>query len=579
MEEVLHTYPGKLSKQYFYLGLLALLLTGLCLYPSLFNGWVNFDDDLYIKNNPLVGLFSWDRVSHIFSTKEVGGNYSPLVILSYVFDYEMSGEDPFAYHRSNYLLHLLNVALVFGFIFLISGREIVAFLTALLFGIHPMHIESVAWVSGRKDVLYVFFFLISLIAYLKYRSGPNKQTGWILLSLTSFMFALLSKSMAMTLPLILLLIDYADGRRDWVKMIREKAFYWLFSLSLGLWAIHTQIVGQGIFPEENYTIFQSLFVAIHNVGIYFIKAFIPFKLAAFHPFPTEIAEGPPVYLYFTVLVVLFAAYFLWRMLRTFPHAVWGLGLFLISLLPILQFVPFGRAIIADRYTYFAYIGLFYAGSWGLDHFIEKGNLSRLKKSGMIALIALFCLLMMRISYQRIAVWKDGESLWSDVINKYPHDYFGYACRGLFYVKNRQAEAAIADFSQSIRLNPGFPESYINRGLLYSEGGDYGQAMADYNQATAIDSLNFLAYINRAAIYRKQENFPRAILELGKAIRLNLEASTPDAKALGLSYYMKSLCYREMGNGRQAIEDALEAERLGYSLPENYLEGLQEKYNQ
>lgn len=566
MEEALHTYSEKLTKQRAYLGLLAAVLTAICLYPCLHNGWVNFDDDLYIMNNPLVGFFSWERVRQIFSTTEVGGNYSPLVILSFVFDYEISGEDPFSYHLTNYLLHLVNVVLVFGFIFGVSGKEVVAFFTSLLFGIHPMHIESVAWISGRKDVLYVFFFLIALIAYLKYRRGHNKQKGWIALSLVSFLFALLSKSMAVTLPFLLLLVDYVEGRRDWQKMIREKAVYGLLAIALGLWAVYTQTVGKGIFPEENYTKFESLFVAFHNVGIYFIKAFIPYNPAAFHPFPTEISEGPPLYMYFTAILVGAVGYLIWRKLRNLPHVLWGLGVFVFSLLPVLQFLPFGRAIIADRYTYFPYIGLFYMLSWGLDHFILKSKFTSLIKSGIMLIVALYCLLMMGLSYQRIGVWRNGELLWSDVIEKYPNHYFAYACRGLFYVKAQQPTAAIEDFSMSIRLNPAFPESYINRGLLYSQNGDFGQALADYNQATALDSLNFLPYINRAAIYRVQKRLPQAIAELDQAIRLNLQAPAPDTKALGLSYYMRSLCHEEMGNQQQATRDVLEAKQLNYPVP-------------
>ena len=193
-----------------------LVLTYIAFFPSIKNGFTNWDDNVYVAENSLITKLSGDHVKQIFNTaNSVSNNYHPLAILSLALDYKISGYNPKTYHITNLLFHLLNTALVFWFIFLLSGKKVhAATITALFFGIHPMHVESVAWISERKDVLYVFFFMAGLIAYYKYISisGKNKVFLYVFVLLL-FLLSVLSKAMAVVFPMVLLLIDYYKGRK------------------------------------------------------------------------------------------------------------------------------------------------------------------------------------------------------------------------------------------------------------------------------------------------------------------------------------------------------------------------------
>src|SRR5258705_6432494 len=203
---------------------LVAVLTAVCLWPMLKNEFTNWDDEFYIINNPLLRGPDWKG---IFS-QQVLGNYHPLTIISYAFNYAISGLDPFSYLLVNYLFHIVNTILVFYFIWNISGKnKFIAAFVALIFGIHPMHVESVAWVAERKDVLYTFFFLLSLIQYYKYLNSDFRNKKWYSflfakkywLTFLFFLLSLLSKPAAIIVPLVLLLLDYWKGRSITWKVI------------------------------------------------------------------------------------------------------------------------------------------------------------------------------------------------------------------------------------------------------------------------------------------------------------------------------------------------------------------------
>ena len=206
--------PGK--DTYFIWLLVIVLISFLAFLPVLHNGFVNLDDDRYILNNPL--LFSID-LKEIFS-RYVEGNYHPFTMLIYAVEYQLFGLNAQGYHAVNLLLHLFNIILVFYAVFLISNKTIIALVAAMLFGIHPLHVESVAWASELKDLLYTFFFLAAYVCYLRYLNESKRK--FYLWCLILFLLSLLSKAMAVSLPLVLLLTDYFKGRKLNAKAWLEK---------------------------------------------------------------------------------------------------------------------------------------------------------------------------------------------------------------------------------------------------------------------------------------------------------------------------------------------------------------------
>ena len=345
--------------------LMALLITCVVMLPTLNNGWVNWDDPGYILGNPLVHSLTPGAVADMFTTLQVQGAYHPLTLLSWAWDYSFSGSQPQIYHLTNLFFHLANVALVFFMIYLLCGRFEVAGFTALLFGIHPMHLEAVAWISSRKDLLYAFFFLLGLVTYLKYLNHETHRRLFYGLCFLSFLFSLLAKGVAVTFPFVLFTIDFLIKRREWSKQLLEKVPFIALSLIFAIVAVLAQQAGQAMekFHAINYS--QSVFVGFYGIILYSIKALVPFQLSAFHPYSAFPGETLPWYFYGAILPVLLLLYLCVRFGKQRPMVVFGIAFFLITIAPVLQFLPIGEAIIAERFTYLAYIGLFFSLAIGM----------------------------------------------------------------------------------------------------------------------------------------------------------------------------------------------------------------------
>jgi len=230
------TDKGKFNYRNIIIVIAILLVTYISFYPSIKNSFTNWDDPGYVTENPKITHLKSDGIEHFFSFSDFTvGNYHPLTMLSLALDYNSAKLSPARYHKVNVLFHLLNTFLVFLFIYRLSGKKIiVATIVAILFGIHPMHVESVSWVAGRKDVLFTFFFVAGLITYLRYL---NKNKQKILFYFFTFILALLSllcKPAAVTFPLVILLIDFYYKRKFDIKCLLEKIPFFIVSIIFGI---------------------------------------------------------------------------------------------------------------------------------------------------------------------------------------------------------------------------------------------------------------------------------------------------------------------------------------------------------
>ena len=279
---------------------LVLLIVFGAFFPSLKNGFVNWDDDNYVVSSSSISSLSASNLKSIFTSFSVG-HYQPLTILSYAFDYHFFKLNPYHYHLTNLILHLLNSLLVFYLIYLLSGNIGVSFITAILFGIHPLHVESVAWVSERKDVLYSFFFLLSCITYLYYLT-KGRNSKYYLLSLFLFLCSLLSKSMAVTLPLLLLLIDYYLKREPNKQLLLDKIPYFCLTAISCIIVFFGVILFGGLRQEAHFSLFSMLAVASYGIVFYLGKFFLPINLSCLYPYYNF--EYNPTYLYSIISVIL-----------------------------------------------------------------------------------------------------------------------------------------------------------------------------------------------------------------------------------------------------------------------------------
>jgi hypothetical protein len=572
-------------------------LTAVCLWPMLNNEFTNWDDEFYVINNQLLRGPDWKG---IFS-QAVLGNYHPLTILSYAFNFAISGLDPFSYLLVNYLFHIVNTLLVFYFIWNISGKnKVIAAFVALVFGIHPMHVESVAWVAERKDVLYTFFFLLSLIQYWIFLTKAKKNN--LVFCFLFFVLSLLSKPAAIVLPLVLFLLDYWYGQ-SLKKNIVFKIPFFALSIVFGIITVSIQsstaMAGLSVF-----SITDRLFFACYVLMNYFYRFFVPYPLSAFHPFPITNFAGWPIYLSPIFVVALLVA--LW-FLRKNKIVVFGIFFYVINLLLVLQIISIGLTIVSERYTYVPYIGL----AFMVAMLVSRIKFIPPKVSLAVGIVAILAFGV--ITFQRTKVWKNSGILWTDAL-KYaptapyartnranylsklalrpdqkpfadsiykvafedcavalsvrPNHAPAFEYRGLMYLDRQQFKEALADANELIRLKPDYRIGYDIRATCYYKMNEPAKALADYDKCVEIKPDDHRSINNRGSIYMNSfQKYNEALNEFNKAINLSPQPS----------YILnRSICYYRMGNMQKAKEDALIASQGGAVIPDSYKSLLQLK---
>ena len=521
---------------------LILIITFTAFSPCLKNRFVNWDDDLYVTENTVIQNFSFHSVNHIF-TSYFTGNYQPLTMLSYLFEYKFFKLDPFGYHLTNLILHLLNCFFVFWLIYMLTRRISVSSITTFLFGLHPLHVESVAWVSERKDLFYALFFLAATVCYCYYLQ-EQKIKRYYYLTLILFILALLSKSMAITLPLVLFLIDYLFHRKRDKSALIDKITFFILSFIFGTIAVTGQYSVGAVRSGSLFNFFNKIVIASYSVIFYLNKILVPIKLSCLYPYSGIRNIFPFLYSFF-VFIILFTVVIVSS--KYTRKIIFGSGFFLITLLPVLQFIPIGQTIVADRYLYIASIGIFYILAEGIFWlFTSKIKYFRfLQCLILVTLIAMISVLV-SLTWKRCQVWKDGKSLWSDVLNKYP-DYAGaYNNRAIIYKEQGNIQQALSDYNKAIKINFNYEDAYYNRGNAYCQQGNFIKALFDYNEAIKINPNYAEAYNNRAIIYKEQGNIKQAFSDYNKAIEINSNYFA--------AYNNRGITYYQQGNFIQAISD-------------------------
>jgi len=505
------------NKNSFYICLI-LVITGIIYLPSINNEFTNFDDKVLVVENTKITELSWKNVLNIFTSLQEN-LYHPLVFLSYSIEYKYFKLNPKIYHITNLGLHLFNCILVYWMLLLISKNKFVTFLTSLLFGIHPLHVESVAWISERKDVLYSFFFLASIISYIYYTT--KKQKIFYTISLLLFILSLLSKPMAVTLPFVLLLYDYfIEKKFNSVTVIKKLPFF-ILSFIFGIITIIAQKSAGNIRQEQSFTFIGNILNACYGIIFYLQKMFLPLKLSCIYPFTTgKYKLSSSILIISFILVIILLAILIYNIhKRKNSKFLFGTLFFLITILPVLNIIPVGRGIPADRYTYIPLIGLFYLISELLYYLYYKEKKLRLI---IIPGLVIVIMVLAYLTHERCNVWKDSIALWSDVINKYPEYAMAYNSRGIEYANRNELEKSISDYNKAIAIDPGYAEAFNHRGIVYFMKGEYEKALNDYQHAILLDRRLAIAYSNLGNLYMFKGDFDNAIINYNKAIELNPE---------------------------------------------------------
>jgi protein O-mannosyl-transferase len=546
------------------ISLIVIITCGVYL-KSLNNDFVNWDDEQYVYKNASITTLHGDSIGYTLKktfTEFVVGNYHPLTMLTYCIEYNISGLNPKTYHTTNLILHILNNILVLIFIWLLSKQKHTALAVALLFAVHPMHVESVTWVSERKDVLYAFFYLASLCSYILYVKSTDKKTGLYLLTLVLFILALLSKAMAVTLPVVFILIDYYLNIPINIKSQKNKIPFLFLSILFGIIAIKAQMAFNAISGNAVFPLHERFLFACYGIVHYIIKLFLPTNLSCFYPYPVKHDNSLPTMYYIAPFILLGLIFTLFKFFRSNKQVIFGSLFFIITIALVLQIISVGEAVVADRYTYLPYIGLFFiinSGIQSLSHFNKFKNL-------YITGFALIVIIYGYAAHKRSLVWKNGLTLWENALQNSAPSYTAYYCRGNALATNNEHAKAIEDFNSAEKMRTTDYNLYYSRGYSYYFLQQYKLAINDFSIALKLNPNIFDAYLTRGGAYYQLKQFDEAIEDYNYVLTLNPNHAP--------TYCNRSITFLFTGQYEKAMQDALKASELGFSVPPQLIKDIE-----
>lgn len=432
--------------------------------------WANelvWDDDPYIRLNDAVINFNLKELLTSFHV----GNYHPLTMLTLAIEYAIIGEAPWLYHLNNLLFHIANSWLVFQLFTRLKVSHWVALVTAAIFAVHPLHVESVAWAAERKDVLYTLFLLLSLIYYLKYDESKNKLI--YVFSLILFLASCLSKGMAVVMPALLLITDWWFlGKKLNVKNLLNKAPFFAITLFFA-WLATTAQKDAGADATSvisaAYTGGERLRIVSFSFLFYWVKTILPFDLLPFYPYPSKVNGAIPGIFSASLLgLVVFLATSFWLGLKN-KKIWWAVAFFIIAISTVLQLFPVGSAIVADRYYYLSSIGPIFLIVFALFHFIKKAK-TALFVSGLIIL------LLSAKTFTQVGHWENLRTLFEPAEEKYPEDAMVLSNLGWHYLGKEDFPTAKKYLIRSD--NNGFKNADVCRtiGSMFIDEGSFQEAL-------------------------------------------------------------------------------------------------------
>ena len=527
------------------------------------NDFVHFDDNFYVTDNQLVLHPTFDNLKRLLMA-ECAYNYHPLTMASLWLTTLLSGKGAAGFIITNTIIHILNTIVIFYFTRrLTKNNNFIAFFTALLWGLHPMHAESVSWISERKDVLYTFFFFLSCIFYTKFLD--TEKWKFYIYAIVLFTLSCLAKGMAVVLPLALILLDYWFDKK-WLspKYLLQKIPFFAISIIFGLIAINiqagkdlgghveklTQLEESAI--KSGLTHVQQICFGFYGFWVYIIKFFIPYNLHNFYAYPLSDSYNDPQYLLAPVLAIAFLVYVALQY-RKNKTLFFGNMFFFFTIITVLQFLSVGVAILAERYTYVPYFGLIFMVVFWLSEKVDQKKLTM--AFGAVALIFMF------LTFRQTQTYKDTATLFgnsyqyepkSDRVNEILINYYGE--KGDFQETLTYGEAAVANGISSWRILVFLAKAYYFTGSL-------PKSVEYWNKAMPIVPKNYASgvYAERGMMYRAAGKYPQSIADMDSA--MNHITKRTD-KVMSAMYYERALSYRLAGSFNLSINDFDSSIKLG-----------------
>jgi tetratricopeptide (TPR) repeat protein len=503
-------------------------LTLLVYSPALQNSFVNYDDQLYVfENSEVQAGLSLKGIGWAFSTFECA-NWHPLTWLSLELDSSIyGGPRAGGFHATSIVLHVLNTVLLFFVLTAMTGTAWRSAMVAALFALHPLHVESVAWVAERKDVLSTLFWMLTLAAYLRYVRRPSSRA--YLLILICLVLGLLAKPMLVTLPCVLLLLDYwplhrwkpESGLKGWSLLVREKLPLFAVVAAACVITYIAQSQAKAVGTFEKYPMEQRIANALVAYIAYIGKTVWPVHLAAFYPYPVggvplAPAIGAGVALLLTTVMTL-------RFGRRWPYLPVGWLWFVGTLVPVIGFVQVGEQAMADRYSYVPLIGLFILATWGVADWLQARPVPDVVPAGAGALVLGVCAVL---TWKQVGYWKDDVSLWQHTAYATRNNTKAHGNLGEALLRVKGPREALEEYRKSLAIDPSSPDIHFNVAASLRKLGHVEEAIGEYRKALKLDPDYTLAHHNLGAIWLEQGRRHEAIAEFQKAIKLDPDQAPP-----------------------------------------------------
>ena len=567
--------------------------------PTLRNDFTNWDDDVYVYENHFIRSINsnfWKTAFFRFNAS----NWHPLTWISHSLDYLLWGLNPMGHHLTNNILHAVNtflvVLLVVRLIEAANGSRVVihvprytliaAATTALLFGLHPLHVEAVAWISERKELLCAFFFFLSIIRYTEYVRVITAETArrdfvsrffnrQYLYTVGLFMLALLSKPMAVSLPFVLLILDWHPLNR--IRSLKtfgtafvEKFPFFALSIVSSILTILAQKKGEALRSAEYAPMLTRVLVAAKSLITYLWKTILPRDLIPFYPYPRDISWLSPEYLFPVVLIISITII---CVVIARKHKLWlaAWGYYVITLLPVIGIVQVGEQAMADRYTYLPSLGpLLIVALIASEIYEKRASMGTGRTMLKIVSVTISIVVLVSMTYstiKQIGVWKNSVSLWTYVIEKEPGRVpLAHTNLGNIYASEGQSDRAMEQYQIALRLKPNFIEAHNNLGALYASNGQLDKAIEEYQTALRLMPNFAAAHNNLGVLYKYKGQLDRAMEEYQAALRLKPDFAEAH-KNMGIAYMRKGLkdeairefnAALEISPGLTDVRDAIES---------------------
>jgi Flp pilus assembly protein TadD len=546
------------------LGLLTLALY----WPATRHDFVNYDDEVYVTSNARIqGGLTLNNLKWAFVTP-VDANWHPLTVLSHMLDCQLFGLKPWGHHLTSVLLHALNTVLVFLLLRRLTGATWRSAIVAALFGWHPLHVESVAWVAERKDVLSACFGLLALIFYARYVDGFKSQDPKLKifypLSLLIFACGLMSKAMLVTWPLVMLLLDYwplnrisnlkndeKDGTLAW--LVWEKMPFFVLAAAACVITFVVQKHQGALDPGEKLPVLARAGNALVSYCRYLGKLFWPVKLAVFYPHP---GYWPPQDVLLAAGLLTSVSVLFWWVRRRYPFMPMGWMWFLGTLLPVIQLVQTGSHAMADRYTYIPSLGVFIIVTWGVCEVTRRW---RHPTPWLCATVGVVLVLLATLTRRQLGCWQDSETLFRHAFAVTENNYLAHNDLGFVLFKKGQGDDAIIHYREAIRMKPDFAEARNNLGIALCNQGRLDEAISQYQTAIRLNPRFAEAYDNFGIALFDKGEVGEAIKQYQEALRLKPQYAE--------SHNNLGVALREHGEIDESINQCQEAIHLSPAFAE------------